>query len=52
MINSRLNIKSLIAIGVGTIMGSGWMFSAQYTSEYAGPAWECHKFCVTSNLPY
>ncbi|MGQ4005869.1 APC family permease [Francisellaceae bacterium CB300] len=38
MINSRLNIKSLIAIGIGTIMGSGWMFSAQYTSEYAGPA--------------
>ena len=38
MINSKLSIRSLIAIGIGTIMGSGWMFSAQYTSEYAGPA--------------
>ncbi|AIT10149.1 amino acid transporter [Candidatus Francisella endociliophora] len=38
MIKSKLTIPSLIAIGIGTIMGSGWMFSAQYTSEYAGPA--------------
>ncbi|QLE79837.1 APC family permease [Francisella sp. Scap27] len=38
MINTRLSITSLIAIGIGSIMGSGWMFSAQYTSEYAGPA--------------
>ncbi|QIV94290.1 APC family permease [Allofrancisella frigidaquae] len=38
MIKDKLTIGSLIAIGIGTIMGSGWMFSAQYTSEYAGPA--------------
>lgn len=38
MIKSKLTIPSLIAIGISTIMGSGWMFSAQYTSEYAGPA--------------
>ena len=38
MIKSKLTIPSLVAIGIGTIMGSGWMFSAQYTSEYAGPA--------------
>lgn len=38
MIKDKLTVGSLIAIGIGTIMGSGWMFSAQYTSEYAGPA--------------
>ncbi|MED7788295.1 APC family permease [Francisella sp. 19X1-34] len=38
MAKNKLNVGSLIAIGIGTIMGSGWMFSAQYTSEYAGPA--------------
>lgn len=38
MAKNKLSVGSLIAVGIGTIMGSGWMFSAQYTSEYAGPA--------------
>ena len=33
-----LSTTSLVAVGVGAIMGSGWMFAAQYTTEAAGPA--------------
>lgn len=32
-----LSTFSLVAMGVGAIMGSGWMFAAQYTSQEAGP---------------
>ncbi|MFC4892608.1 APC family permease [Pseudofrancisella aestuarii] len=33
-----LSTFSLVAMGVGAIMGSGWMFAAQYTTQTAGPA--------------
>lgn len=37
MEKKSLSTFSLVAMGVGAIMGSGWMFAAQYTSQEAGP---------------
>lgn len=37
MEKKSLSTISLVAMGVGAIMGSGWMFAAQYTSQEAGP---------------
>ncbi|MEY8701500.1 APC family permease, partial [Francisella philomiragia] len=37
MEKKSLSTLSLVAMGVGAIMGSGWMFAAQYTSQEAGP---------------
>ena len=32
------SLFSAIAIGVGCIIGSGWLFAAYYAAQYAGPA--------------
>ncbi|SEP44621.1 Amino acid transporter [Amycolatopsis saalfeldensis] len=34
----RLGFWSLLAIGVGSVIGSGWLFSAMYAANAAGPA--------------
>jgi amino acid transporter len=34
----RLGYWSLVAIGIGSVIGSGWLFSAMYAAQAAGPA--------------
>lgn len=34
----RLGFWSLLAAGVGSVIGSGWLFSAMYAAKAAGPA--------------
>ena len=34
----RLGFWSLTAIGVGSVIGSGWLFSAMYAAQAAGPS--------------
>lgn len=36
-LNKQPNLFSAIAIGVGSIIGSGWLFASYYASQYAGP---------------
>lgn len=33
----KSNLFSAIALGVGSIVGSGWLFASYYASQYAGP---------------
>ena len=33
----KLNLFSATAIGVGSIIGSGWLFAAYYAAKFAGP---------------
>lgn len=35
--NKQPNLFSAIAIGVGSIIGSGWLFASYYAAKYAGP---------------
>ena len=35
--NKQPSLFSAIAIGVGSIIGSGWLFASYYASQYAGP---------------
>lgn len=34
----RLGYWSLVAIGVGSVIGSGWLFAAMYAAQAAGPS--------------
>jgi len=36
MIKDKLGLWSLVAIGVSSMLGSGWLFSAYYAAKYAG----------------
>lgn len=35
--NKKPSLFSAITIGVGSIVGSGWLFASYYTAQYAGP---------------
>lgn len=35
--NSQPSLFSAIAIGVGSIVGSGWLFASYYAAKFAGP---------------
>jgi amino acid transporter len=37
-LKQRLGYWSLVAIGVGSVIGSGWLFSAMYAAQASGPA--------------
>lgn len=37
-LQQKLGYGSLVAIGVGSVVGSGWLFSAMYAAQAAGPA--------------
>lgn len=37
-ISKQPSLFSAIAIGVGCMVGSGWLFAAYYAAQYAGPA--------------
>ncbi len=34
----QLSLWGAVAIGVGSMIGSGWLFAAYYSAKYAGPA--------------
>ena len=36
-LNKQPNLFSAITIGVGSIIGSGWLFASYYAAKYAGP---------------
>ena len=36
--SGKTNLFTAIAIGVGSMIGSGWLFAAYYSAQYAGPA--------------
>ncbi|MGN6444292.1 APC family permease [Amnibacterium sp.] len=37
-LKQRLGYWSLVATGIGSVIGSGWLFSAMYAAQTAGPA--------------
>ncbi|MGN6742197.1 MAG: APC family permease [Amnibacterium sp.] len=37
-LQKRLGYWSLVATGIGSVIGSGWLFSAMYAAQTAGPA--------------
>ncbi len=37
-LRQRLGYWSLVATGIGSVIGSGWLFSAMYAAQTAGPA--------------
>src|ERR1700712_4698568 len=37
-LKQRLSYWSLVATGIGSVIGSGWLFSAMYAAQTAGPA--------------
>ncbi|WP_022881200.1 APC family permease [Gryllotalpicola ginsengisoli] len=37
-LKQRLGYWSLVATGIGSVIGSGWLFSAMYAAQSAGPA--------------
>lgn len=37
-LKQRLGYWSLVATGIGSVIGSGWLFSAMYAAQAAGPA--------------
>jgi amino acid transporter len=38
LLHKGLGYPSLVAIGLGSVIGSGWLFSAMYAAQAAGPA--------------
>lgn len=36
-LKNQVSLFSAIAIGVGSIVGSGWLFASYYAAQYAGP---------------
>ncbi len=34
----KANLFSAICLGIGTIVGSGWLFASYYSAQYTGPA--------------
>ncbi|MBK2027315.1 hypothetical protein IB643_04005 [Allofrancisella guangzhouensis] len=38
MKENKIGLIGLTAIGVGTMIGSGWLFSSFYAAKIAGPA--------------
>ncbi|WP_353713648.1 APC family permease [Arthrobacter sp. K5] len=37
-LHRRLGYWSLVAMGIGSVIGSGWLFAAMYAAQAAGPA--------------
>ncbi|MEJ7363350.1 amino acid:proton symporter, partial [Staphylococcus epidermidis] len=36
--NSKINLPQLVLLGLGSLIGSGWLFGAWEASSIAGPA--------------